>query len=457
MTLLGRVSAELAGRRMDERKGFSQPPFWSSGDPWLSMSAPWSTPDRERIGHDYEGYVIGAYKANGIVFACSVARQLVFSEARFQWQALDGGRPGDLFGSPELSILEVPAPGQTTGELLAWMDAYVTVAGNAYVTTTDDDGRYGAAASGPTRRLARLRPDWVTLVIGTPRRDGSPYDPDARVVALLYEPPRQSGVAASEPVVLLPSEVAHYSPHPDPEAHWRGMSWLTPVLREVAADKATTRHKEAFFTNGATLNTVVKFDKDVTPTAFQTFVEKFKESHRGPDKAYETLFLGGGADVTVVGADLRQLDFKATQGAGETRIAAAARVHPVIAGLSEGMQGSSLNAGNYGAAKRAFVDGTMRPFWRMAAASLANLVTPPRTGCRLWYDARDIPFLREDAKDEASIRQTDAMTIGRLTDAGFEPDAVIEAVTSGDLRLLVGRHSGLFSVQLQPPGNEEAT
>src|SRR5205823_2138143 len=34
---------------------------------------------------------------------------------------------------------------------------------------------------------------------------------------------------------------------------WRGMSWLTPVLREIQADTATTRHKQKFFENGTVL------------------------------------------------------------------------------------------------------------------------------------------------------------------------------------------------------------
>jgi hypothetical protein len=31
--------------------------------------------------------------------------------------------------------------------------------------------------------------------------------------------------------------VAHWSPIPDPLANFRGMSWLTPVLREIDADQ----------------------------------------------------------------------------------------------------------------------------------------------------------------------------------------------------------------------------
>ena len=35
--------------------------------------------------------------------------------------------------------------------------------------------------------------------------------------------------------------------------------------------------------------------------------------------------------------------------------------------------------------------------------------------------------------------------------SGFEPDDVVRAVAAADVMLLVGNHTGLFSVQLQPP------
>jgi len=41
-------------------------------------------------------------------------------------------------------------------------------------------------------------------------------------------------------------------------------------------------------------------------------------------------------------------------------------------------------------------------------------------------------------------------------DAGWEPDAVIDAINAGDLKRLIGKHSGLYSVQLQPPGTGQA-
>lgn len=46
----------------------------------------------EELDTSFESYVQGAYKRNGIVFACIAARQLPFSEARFQVQEIIDGR-----------------------------------------------------------------------------------------------------------------------------------------------------------------------------------------------------------------------------------------------------------------------------------------------------------------------------------------------------------------------------
>jgi phage portal protein BeeE len=217
------------------------------------------------------------------------------------------------------------------------------------------------------------------------------------------------------------------------------------------ADGAATAHKLKFFENGATPNLVIKRADAPDKTVFKEWVKLMEEGHAGAANAYKTLYLTAGADATVVGKDLQQLEFKVTQGAGETRIAAAAGVHPVIVGLSEGMQGSSLNAGNFGSARRLVADRTARPWWRNAAGSLETIVPPP-AGSQLWYDDRDIAFLREDRKDAADIQQIKASSIRQLVDAGYKPESVVKAVEAEDMTLLV--HSGLYSVQLQPPGTK---
>lgn len=454
-SLLDRIAAarDEPGRG---RKEFSQPPIWAL-DAYRDYYGAGLLPDREQIGNDFEAYVQGALKANGPVFSCILARAMVFSEARMLFQRMREGRPGDLFGTGDLSLLEKPWPGGTTGELLARMEFDASLAGNFYATTADDQGRLGRAAKGPGRRVVRIRPDWVTLIIGSASDD--PWALDARVVGLLYE--RRSGLftptgapPSADAVLLMPDEVAHFSPIPDPAARFRGMSWLTPVLREIQADNAATTHKDAFFRNGARPSMLVRFDRDVAREKFDEFVTRFKAGHQGSENAYKTLFLGGGADAKPLTFDFRQLEFSQVQGKGESRIASAAGVPPSWVGFSEGLQGSALNAGNFSAARRRFADGTIRPLWRQAAAALENLVPAPAAS-RLWYDARDVAFLREDRKDAAEIQARQATTIRQLVDAGYTPDSVKAAVQAEDWTLL--EHTGLFSVQLQPPGTGQPT
>jgi len=74
----------------------------------------------------------------------------------------------------------------------------------------------------------------------------------------------------------------------------------------------------------------------------------------------------------------------------------------VLVGLSEGLQGSALNSGNYQAARRQFVDGVIRDLWQDAAGSLANIVNV-QSGSELWYSDRDVAFVKEDAGERAGV------------------------------------------------------
>jgi phage portal protein BeeE len=199
----------------------------------------------------------------------------------------------------------------------------------------------------------------------------------------------------------------------------------------------------------------VSLDKDVSLAAFKAFVSAAEEKHAGPDNAGKTMYLGGGADVKVIGSSFQDMDLKHIQGAGETRIAAAGGVPPIIVGLSEGLESATYS--NYALARRRFADGTMHPLWQNVAGCFANIVhlpvppNGPAPNVRLWYDSRDVPFLREDRTDVAQIQSTQASAINTLITAGFTAESAVKAVIAEDFSLLVW--SGLVSVQLQPPGS----
>lgn len=391
-----------------------------------------------------------AYNSNGPVFALVLARLQVFSQARFQWTRFEGGVPTDLFGTAALRVLERPWPGGTTADLLARVEVDVSLAGNAYIRKV--------VRPGQPPRLNRLRPDWVIIVLGSQEDADHPGEAgDVEVLGYLYQPGGPGGRGQS--VWLDPQECAHVAPYPDPDANFLGMSWISPLIRDVQADGAMTEHKRLFMVNGATPNLVIKglpFTEGKTE-AFEKLVATLEKQHTGLRNAYKTLYLSAGADATVVGKDFVQLDFAATQGKGESRLAAAAGVPPSWVGFSEGLQGSSLNAGNFTAARRRLADGTAQHWWVNVSASLEPIIADPVNArdASLWFDTRSVSFLREDAGDLAKIQAEEAQTIVALVRDGFTPESAIDAVKNHDWSRLV--HSGLVSVQLTRPGEVAPT
>lgn len=396
-------------------------------------------PATEVAPNNFAGLATQAYGANGVVFACMLVRQLVFSSVRFRWQRLRDGKPSDGFGTKDLQILERPWTGGTTQDMLSRMIQDADLAGNSYWMI--DRGEF-----------VRMRPDWVDVVVEERQISAGRGQVGWRKLGYVYtEGGRQSG---NDPVGLLADEVVHFAPIPDPLASYRGMSWLTPILREIQGDQAMTTHQRRFFDNAATPNMVIRHFPGApgiagaTQDGVKKWVEEFEAKFAGVQNAGKTLQLYPGADVTVVGSNLKEIDFKEIRGGGETRIAAAAGVPPVIVGLSEGLAAATYS--NYGQARRRLADGTAHPLWENLSGCLGHILPDLGSDVRLWYDADNVPFLREDEKDAAEILQVRAATIASLIAAGYEPDSVVLAVDSGDLRIL--KHTGLTSVQLLPPG-----
>ena len=372
-------------------------------------------------------------------FAAQMVRALVLSQVRFIFRNMPWtSRPRRTFGSSALRVLDRPWPDGTTGDLASLMEWHAGAAGNAFATNWQQ-----------SNRLRVLRPDWTAKVYGS-RLD--PDDPslalDADVIGYVY---CNGGFYAGNPneMQTLPaSSVAHWTPLPDPLNPGMGMSWVTPAIREIQGDILSSQHKVTYFSNGATPNLVVRGVPAVTKEQFDSLVDAMEDKHRGVANAYRTLYLTAGADATVVGSNMQELDFRGVQAGGETRIAMLSRVPASVLQISDGLAGSSLNAGNFSAARRLFGDSWIFPTLQNLASTLAPLVQVP-ADAELWFDTTDMPILREDAIDAANIQQVQANTITSLVKDGFTADSAVAAVIGQDMTQLV--HSGLVSVQLQPP------
>jgi HK97 family phage portal protein len=381
----------------------------------------------ERMLPEFRSYAEQGYKGNGIVFSVILARLMLFSEAEFKFRDLETKR---LYGTTALDILENPWPGGTTGELLARMEQDVSLGGNAFIRRAGD-------------RLERMRPDRVAFILGETQ--------DGLLEVAGYEYDRDGVGFGSLNEIYPADEVAHWSPIPDPLAEYRGMSWLTPVVREINSDQAMTQHKVNFFENAATPNLLIKYQRKLTADQVAMIGDRWNAKYGGPEGSWRTAVLDEGADVTPIGHSFEQMAFTGVQAAGENRIAAAAGVPGIVVGLKEGLAAATYS--NYEQAMRRFADVTMRPLWRSAAAALAKLVDVPE-GSRLWYDTTDIAALRQGEKDRAETAQIMSLAAGELIRSGYDPATVGPALTAGDFALL--KHSGAIPTALYPNGQDPA-
>ena len=189
------------------------------------------------------------YASDGPVFAACFARMSLFSEARFKFQQ---AKDDSLYGNPDLHLLEYPWPNGTSGDLLARME--------------QDRQHRGELLRPQGRPAGRQRPSWcgcgpdaVTIIseevtddLGRVHKRPVGYSEDMSVY----------GMQGRDPQVYDVDEVAHWAPDPDPYANWRGMSWMTPVIREIVSDKGMTEYKIAHIHNGAMPGIVLKYSPE---------------------------------------------------------------------------------------------------------------------------------------------------------------------------------------------------
>jgi phage portal protein BeeE len=360
-----------------------------------------------------------AYETNGVVFACTLVRMMMLSEATFKFRSL---KDKHLYGNQDLSILEHPWPGATAGELWARMEQSVSTGGNAFVAKVEDDELLIL----PAHEVVIVS-EVVTSSSGVRYKRPIGYD---------WDPTRLPGATEGKaaPQFFTTDEVAHWSPIPDPMARFRGMSWLSPVLREVASDSAMTAYKTLYMDHGSPV-TAVKYDRALKPESVDYLMDRIAAKFGGVANAWRPLIFDQGAEP-VLSAGLDVLDFRNVQAGGELRICAAAGVSPILIGMGGSTYQQASSGGSYSAAMRQLADMHLRPLWRSACAALQHLVPNVPSDAQLWFDTSDIAALQAAETEKAQVTQVSAAAILTFIQAGMTPESSVLAATSGDLTLL---------------------
>jgi hypothetical protein len=390
--------------------------YWegmASGAAVLTTS--YASPDSEPVMPQLAAFAQQANGSSAIVFAAILVRMALFSEARPCYQAKDDKH---LFGNTSLAKLEEPfGPDTTFGDLAARAQQDVSLAGNSF--TWDAPGE---------DRLVRLRPDWTTILselVQVP--GGGTY---RKKIGYWWEPPK-SVLDQGEGQFYPDAEVVHWAPVPDPAADFRGMSWLTPAMRDIQGDDGMSQYKIKYLQNSASPNLLIKYAQKLQPGTVDSVRERMHARYGGVDNAFRTLVLDQGADVSVIGNSLQQMDFSGVSAVGTERILADAGVPGVLVGL-EPLRGAGRG---FQESMQKFANMWARPEWRSFFGAFSKIMDVP-AGNRLWFDTGDIAALQDGELEKSQAALVRGQAVLAHIQSGATLESATKAVDAGDITLL---------------------
>ena len=378
------------------------------------LTSSYGSPDREAVLPQLAGWAQNANRSSSPVFSAILVRMMLLSQAQFQFQAKDDKH---LYGNTSLSVLEHPfGPDSVSGELIARCEQDASLAGNAYIWAPPGEDV-----------LVRLRPDWVTIVSEQVAvSGGGSY---RRKIGYWHEPPK-TVLDQGRGFMAPAEEVAHWHPIPNPDASFRGESWLTAAMRDIQGDDAMAQYKIRYLQANATPNLVIKYAQKLQPATIDSLRERMTARYGGPDNAGKTLVLDQGADLVAVGNSLSQIDFTNVMSLGVERILAPGGVPPLLIGL-ESIKGAGKS---YQEVIRRFGDITLDPLWGSLCGSLESLVPDVPAGSRLWYDKSAIAALQDGEQVKAQVTLIRSQSVLALNQTQkYTPDSIVSAVDSGDM------------------------
>ena len=112
---------------------------------------------------------------------------------------------------------------------------------------------------------------------------------------------------------ILPNEVPFWQIlrvyYVNPYEYGEALPPLSAAKYSINQDYKATLYNLAFFENGAFPGAVLKYNQFLSSTDYDLIVERWKENHRGVNKAFELGILEGGADLTTVNIPHKDAEF----------------------------------------------------------------------------------------------------------------------------------------------------
>lgn len=357
--------------------------------------------------------LIDGYKKNSAVSACVTTLAFSFPEPPLLAGRMRDGRFVADYRHPIYTLIHRPNPDMGEVELMQFAVTYAAISGNLYLwKQRSNNGR--VIALWPFTDL-NIKP--------------VPGENTAQGFVKEYE--FDPGDGQTFPIPK--SDIIHWKWMVDPEQPWRGIGAIEFCIRDSDRDSEASAYIYSLLKNNAVPPVVVTLAEgdELTDDKANRLRASWKDK-LGGDNAGSVAFLESGMKAEKMGFDLQQLAGEALNAVPESRIAAAFRVPPVVAGLSVGLKRS-----DYGdqAARRAFTELTLAALWRSLASELLNGLAddfdlPPDFA--LQFDLRQVRALQEE-EIKRWERVTLAFTRSLLTRAESKQELGIEPKTGDDV------------------------
>lgn len=340
--------------------------------PWVRAS--FLEPTFERLTSE-------AYQKNSVVTACLSAYTFMFPEPPLLIWDDEGAAAKSLPDHPLRRLLRNPNPVMGEDELWQYTVAYMGIGGYSFwVSARDARGQLAEGGTYPYHagqvRVVPGGPTWVRgYEFHTPEGDWEPIDENKyKVVQFKW-------------------------PLPDLTQPWQAQPPLRSASAAVDSDSELDRYLYALLKNDAVPPTYIKLreNQEMGQEEKDVFRAKWAQQFGGNNRGGIAI-LDDGMELGRIALNLQELAFDALRRVPETRIAAAFRVPPILAGLGVGLEHSTYS--NYEQARKAFTQDALVPLWRAVAAEVQSALGAEYGGVVCRHDLSGVASLQEDVNEQ---------------------------------------------------------
>jgi len=241
--------------------------------------------------------------------------------------------------------------------------------------------------------------------------------PDDYIVGWVYTGPN------GEQIPLKLDEVIQEK-QPDPLDPFRGAGPVASILPNLQQQRYATEYQRNLFLNGADPGAIIQLPGTYTDKQFDTFVDRWRESHQGVARAGRVGILEAGATwAAAAGTTNKDMEYANLRLNNRDEIREAYRMHKALLGTVE-----DVNRANAQTAEETFSSQLQIPRLERRRDTLNYKLLPlfGATGQGVEFDFDDpSPVNQEAAVQELLIK---CQSAAALVNAGWDPDDVLDQV-----------------------------